>query len=875
MKLRPRASSLGAEKAAVAAIFVVLLGVTWIVWSAFRSGESEIARSRFESESAEVAANIRNRMAVYEQVLLGGSGLFDAFENVTRQEWRRYVETLQLGERFPGIQGVGFALHIPADAKDAHVAAVRAEGFPDYDIRPTDPRPVYTSIVFLEPFVARNLRAFGYDMFAEATRRAAMEAARNTGRPYLSGRVTLVQETESDVQAGVLLYVPVYRHNMPRLSPEEMQSALFGYVYSPFRMNDLMAGILGREIDNFRLEIFDGGFAGPSNLLYDSFRPTERDVQREAQFESLKRLQIYGRPWLVRITSLAPFEREARGHVPTLIATIGGLLSVILAGAAWFFTVSKATAFADIRRIVENRTSELVAARDQAEAANRAKSEFLAMMSHEIRTPIHGVMGAIGLVGTAKDEKERQRWAGLATRSVNSLLAIINDVLDFSKIEAGHIEIHREPDRIRPIVQAAADSLAPLARDKGLDYEVEFAGDVNAWVSVDAGRIRQILSNLIGNAVKFTHRGFVRIRAETVGFGGAGVSLRVTVSDSGIGIPESERSKLFQEFSRLDRKRRGEIEGSGLGLAISQRLVQMMGGNISVDSTEGVGSAFCFEIPLERAEAPTAATATEIPEVAARPLAVLVVDDSQANCDIAKAYLSASGHRVSVAMNGLDGFSAIIERDFDVVIMDMVMPVMDGIEASRRIRALGGTKGATPIIGLTADVTGNRAKFADVGVGLVLTKPIAGPALVAAVQQAADPKSTTSEMPVDRSPSAPGTQTESGIDWRTVEKLRKELGVRLANDLLSGFVEEMANRVDELEQRVRTEDRQAIRKEAHRLAGSSGSYGLAEASSLARRLESSAASGNQDQMVAQAGQLASVLLRDTARLRDDIRRDDG
>jgi len=1000
-----RATRPSAEKAAVVALFVILLGLTWVVWSVFRERDDQHARLHFEYDIEEIVTNIEGRMAVYEQVLLGGVGLFNASDSVTRRDWNRYVDSLRLSERFPGIQGVGFSLRIEPENKAAHIAGIRSEGFPNYDILPLGERAIYTSIIYLEPFGGRNLRAFGFDMFSEPTRRAAMEAARDSGRPRLSGRVTLVQETERDVQAGVLLHVPVYRRDISLADVDARRDALVGYVYSPFRMNDLMKGLLGKETDNLRLRIFDGTLASQATLLFDSAGTEDYLHDHAAVFESLRRIQVNGRPWLVQISSLPGFESDKKGQVSLLIALIGALLSIMLASAAWFFTVSKAVALADTRRIVEDRTADLrssedrlrsiietavtgmvtidergtilsfnpaaerifgyaahemlgqnvkiivpsphkgahddyirryletgkasiigigrdvegerkdgsrfpmrlgigeartaagrlftgvitdlskekaaeaalhdrqeqlVAARDQAEAANRSKSEFLAMMSHEIRTPIHGVMGAIGLVASAKDEKERKRWTDLATRSATSLLAIINDVLDFSKIEAGRIDIYEEPGQIRGLVQATAESLAPLARDKGLTYEIEFGGQVDAWVSFDAGRLRQILSNLIGNAIKFTRRGFIRVRAETFGETADGLSLRLTVTDSGIGIPASERDKLFQEFARLDRQRRGEVEGSGLGLAISQRLARHMGGDITVESAEGAGSAFQVELPLRFTVAPASTAAdSEAPLVSSEPLDILVVDDSQANCDIAKAYLAAAGHRVSLASNGLDGFSAVLERRFDVVIMDMVMPVMDGVEASRRIRALGGNKGAVPIIGLTADVTSNRARFIEVGVATVLTKPIAGPALVAAVNMAGGQERAA---PPTAQPTTAAAKTDDGIDWKAVNRIRAELGVQVANSLLTGFVDEMTARADVLKMNVGSGDLPTLMKEAHRLAGSAGSYGLAEASSLACKLEASCAAGDQEKAAADVESLVTALVRGTTRLHEDIQR---
>jgi len=996
------AASRAAEKAIVAAIFVLLLGFDWIVWSTLSDREAERIQAQFETAVGDVTGDIRARMAVYEQVLLGGVGLFEASEHVTRQEWHAYIGSLKLAERFPGIQGVGFSLRVPAAEKDAHVAAVRAEGFADYDIRPPTPREEYHSIVYLEPFDARNRRAFGFDMASETTRRAAMAEARDTGRPILSGKVTLVQETERDVQAGVLLYHPVYAKGAPRHTAAQAASALVGYVYSPFRMNDLMEGILRGERASIRLEIFDGLAPQAAAMLYDSARADRRAAAHRPAYVATKVMRIDGRDWTIRVSSLSEFENENRVSVSALIALIGALLSVMLAALAWFFTVSKSNEIANVRRLVDERTLELsasesrlrsiidtaitaivtidekglvqsfnpaaerifgyaadeiigqnvkvlvpephrsahdgyvarylatgeakiigigrevsgqrkdgslfpmrlgigearsatgrlftgviadlskekqdeaallerqeqlVIARDQADAANRAKSDFLAMMSHEIRTPIHGVMGALGLIAAAKDGPERDKWTSLAKRSIESLLVIINDILDFSRIEAGRIELAPEPWRIRGIVEAATALFEPLAAEKGLAFRVDYAGDVDAWVSVDANRLRQVLTNLIGNAIKFTKKGFVRIGLDVSRRTAGGLTLRFTVTDSGIGIPASQLGSLFGMFSRLPGEARGAAEGTGLGLAISRRIARLMGGDMSVSSTEGVGSIFTVSLPVALAAPPkTIAPDTSIEVKAGPALDVLVVDDSPANCDIAKAYLEGAGHRVALAKNGAEAVEAVVKGAFDVVVLDMVMPVMDGIEAARRIRRLDGPKAKIPILGLTADVTTDRAKFLAAGIDRILTKPILGEALIAAVGRAGDDRRSEAETAAPRR----ALPAADGIDWEVIAKLRLDLSATIADKLLGGFVREIGARADELRQAMTAGDLAELRKESHRIAGSAGSYGLAEASMAARRVEAAAERGDAAEAFAASARLIECLTRDTETLRKNL-----
>lgn len=239
-----------------------------------KQGIDQAAVRQFAFTCDQVTLKIQERLGAYALILRGGSALFAASVSVERKEWQAYADRLQSEQNFPGIQGFGFAQMIPADQLVSHIAKIRKEGFPDYTISPIGKRDIYTSVIYLEPFRDRNLRAFGYDMYTEPVRRAAMEQARDTGIATLSGKVELVQETGTDVQAGVLMYAPVYRNGAPVNTALQRRTALFGWVYSPYRMNDLMNGILadwerheGKTVD---LTIYDGREATLASLLFDN-----------------------------------------------------------------------------------------------------------------------------------------------------------------------------------------------------------------------------------------------------------------------------------------------------------------------------------------------------------------------------------------------------------------------------------------------------------------------------------------------------------------------------------------------------------------------------------------------------------------------------
>ncbi len=262
------------------------------------------AKREFIFACNEIRGKIDARLQAHEQILFAGAALFDASDKVTREQWRIFTQRLNLESNFPGIQGIGFALRIQPDRLAQHVKDISSEGFPDYNVRPKGDRDAYSSIIYLEPFLGRNLRAFGYDMLSEPVRSAAMERARDQNQAALSGKVVLVQETEADIQAGTLMYVPVYRRGMPTGTVEQRREALFGWVYSPYRMTDLMRGTLGgwdsQEGLRIRLQVYDGTRLSPDTILYDS--QTARDMGSAPQFTEELQVIFNGSLWTLRFT---------------------------------------------------------------------------------------------------------------------------------------------------------------------------------------------------------------------------------------------------------------------------------------------------------------------------------------------------------------------------------------------------------------------------------------------------------------------------------------------------------------------------------------------------------------------------------------------
>ena len=373
----------------------------------------------------------------------------------------------------------------------------------------------------------------------------------------------------------------------------------------------------------------------------------------------------------------------------------------------------------------EAMQAALVAAKERAEVAARAKSEFLANMSHELRTPLTAIIGFTGLLGGQGGFSELQRhWVTRIDDAGKALLAIVNDVLDFSKLEDGAVELESEAFETRRLVDDTLALLADQAERKGVGLTARVADGVAAGLVGDTGRLRQVLINLVSNAVKFTNQGSVTVSVEAHDHPGRGAGVRFSVTDTGIGIPDAALGQIFQRFAQADGSISRKFGGTGLGLAISARLVELMGGEIGVESRVGQGSTFWFWAPLREASL-IAPHSTEQSAVQLAALRVLLVEDAEPNQELICTLLQAVGVEVAVAENGAEAIEAVKQDRFDLILMDVQMPVMGGVQATEIIRGMGGAMGRIPIIALSANVLAEQvAAYQRAGMNAHLAKPI-------------------------------------------------------------------------------------------------------------------------------------------------------
>ncbi|MEQ8356465.1 MAG: CHASE domain-containing protein [Kiloniellaceae bacterium] len=527
--------------------------------------------------------SINERMLAYTQALRGGLALFRASDAVERDEWRTYVETLSINEHFPGIQGLGYAEWVQPDERAAYEARVRAEGFENFTIRPDGGRELYSSIIFLEPFDERNRQAFGYDMFSQETRRSAMELARDTGKVAISGRVTLVQEISSDVQAGFLMYLPYYGYGDTPDNVGDRRRKSRGFVYSPFRMRNLMEGILGPGLPNVRLEIFDGDEIDQDEIMYVSGK---RESNPDPIFVQTERMPIGQHHWTLRISSLPEFEKLLDPQKSYIVLIAGALTSLLIFGVAWSFSRTRQRA----EKMAVEMTAKLNLHSQELARSNEDLEQFAYVSSHDLKAPLRGIDNLAAWIeedlGERLEGESRENMRLLRGR-VRRLEALLTDLLNYSR--ARRIESPVETVNLKEAITTTwklLNTANPLTLDLNLKLESETA-------DIRITALEQVLSNLFSNAIKHHDRlngtVFVTVIEQPECFA-------FTIADDGPGIPVEQRERAFQMFQTL--RPRDEIEGSGMGLAIIRKIIERIGSSIQVENRPGGrGAQFRFNWP--------------------------------------------------------------------------------------------------------------------------------------------------------------------------------------------------------------------------------------------------------------------------------------
>lgn len=684
--------------------------------------------------------SLKNNFEYYYESLEGAASLYAASDDVTLPEWKAFVNRSQIFKRRPGINGIGVIWPIEKKAESTFLKKAKLNGVNLFEIRkvpdviaPPESAENSYVITYIEPLDA-NKKALGLDIGSEANRRRAAELARDLGAPVITQKIVLVQAIQSG--PGFLMYNPMYKTGKPPETLEERRKQFMGWIYAPVVTAHFVKAALIASAEEFSFNIFESEKIEKDALVFAS----DENTQNNLSFERTTNLSIGQQMFTIGWNKTKKFN-SSQDLTSAIVAIFGAMMTLLIAGLVLSLetTNQRAQKLADekTKLLTENEIS-LKEALEKANQASKAKSEFLANMSHEIRTPMNGIVGMSTLLLTEALSPEIQEKLRIVQNSGHTLLELINDVLDFSKIEAGKIEIEHHPFSLHAAVKDVVDILGVKAKQKGVEIIYQPEADVPNQLLGDIGRVRQVLMNLVGNAIKFTEAGSVKIISNVEKKENALWTIRFAVKDTGMGISENTKNRLFRPFSQADASTTRRFGGSGLGLAISKELCEKMNGTLWVESEPGKGSTFYFTFKAEEStnvfdikQAPSL-SAIDSETGATYPLRILIAEDNKTNQIVILGLLRKLGYRPDVANNGIEALAYVEKETYDIILMDCHMPEMDGFEATRRIIEKYGTASRPRIVALTAGVTKeDRQRCFEAGMDDFLSKPIAFPSLLA------------------------------------------------------------------------------------------------------------------------------------------------
>jgi signal transduction histidine kinase len=539
------------------------------------------ARAAFESDTLETWHNVNSGLERLVEVARVSTALLAVSQEINYVEFRSFVRGLKLRERFPAIDGIGLSQRIGRQDLRTFLRQVHLDGVPDFDVWPAGRRSEYHTILFLEPGDERNSSAVGFDMATSATLLAAMERARDSGAPVISGRLPIGPFSGAGEQTRAVIYLPVYRAGAVLRTVENRRKALVGFVFTPFRPQVPLQQSVSATTSSLAVDVYDTDM-DPRKLLYRS-----AIGNGEPRFHSTYAVQVAGRRWLLDARSREAFTRSLPLEAQRTLMT-GTLLSLLL--------------FALMRAQI--RAWE-ASARHGAElrAADRAKDQFLATLSHELRTPLNAVLGWVTMLRTGAVRDDRREHAlEVVERNARAQAQLIEDLLDTSRILMGKMRVDMRPLPIVPAVLAVLESLRPTADAKGVHLHGPQLRDLGAaTISADPGRFEQIVSNLLSNAIKFTPPGgdvWLNVAC-------GDEQLRLSVCDTGVGIDADFLPHVFDRFRQADGSTTRTHAGIGVGLAIVRHLVEAHGGFIETHSDgPNRGAEFVVTLPLSAAVGP-------------------------------------------------------------------------------------------------------------------------------------------------------------------------------------------------------------------------------------------------------------------------------
>jgi len=591
--------------------------------------------------------------------------------------------------------------------------ALREFGF-DGQRQPAGTREKYVPVQFIEPFES-NAVALGYDLNSDPSRQLALEQACDTAQPVATAPIKLAQGP--DDQPGMLVLLPVFRTPKP-ITQAERRDQLAGFAVAVFRVGDLVGDVFHKlEEKGIHVQLADVSPEG--KLLYAS--ANESGANWSAGQRSTANLEIAGRQWNV---TFAPTRQFAAGqsHAQSWLVLFGGVTLTALASAYMFVSWRRTQETAKANAALQAEVATRQRAEASAEAANRAKSDFLASMSHEIRTPLNAILGYTQLMQREPRLQPEQRDAVTAINaSGRHLLGLINEILDLSKIEAGRMELNPTDFDLMDLADELEATFRPLCKEKRLKFRLETSEGAMTRVHGDEGKLRQVLINLLGNALKFTKAGEIYLGVKATADG----QWLFEVIDTGMGIPDEEQRDIFKAFQQGKTQR--HLSGTGLGLAIAYRQVSLLGGLLEVQSQEGFGSRFFFTVPLPAASsaAPGISPLKVLRLMPGQNIHALVVDDNYSNREVLAGLLADVGCQVSLAASAQETIQKLRATKPHVIFLDLLLPDQTGTDVTRRLRGDPQTASIPVVMHTASALAKHREEALAAGCVDFITKPFA------------------------------------------------------------------------------------------------------------------------------------------------------
>ncbi len=687
--LQPWMLGLGVAIAGVAASILLSLQQAHVV--------AQIEQARFSLAANALTEALTRYINAYTEIAFGLRSLFIINQNLERSAFFDAISSLDIGMRHPEIKNISFTRYVRAVDKQQFEQKVRADtsvdprGYPDFRIHPPGEREEYFVADYLWPMHG-NQSVHGLDISAQPANLASMHYSQRTGKPVASGPFPLLQESSQPI--GFVIRVPVFSPVPASWRGKGESPDFLGSVAVTLRVWDIIEH-LKREgrLQGLQLHVLD---RGPTyiSVAQDIQRPLFVSAPDTRVAPYTRELNVHGRKWQLDFYPQESFLSGAEHTTPVLIGLLGSLVSLLLGtlicllARRHYHALDLAEASTQALQGQLQLQRELVAAHAAAESANVAKSRFLANMSHELRTPLNAVIGFTRLMSTSANlSATEQKHLGIINAAGNHLLTLINDVLELSKIDAGRIERHDTATDVERLASEVADMLRERAEQVGLTLETEFAG-LSTQLQVDAVKLRQVLINLLGNAIKFTRTGGVLLSVRATPAANRTVRLDVAVRDTGIGIAPEDQKAVFEPFVQMFTH--ATSSGTGLGLTITRQYLHMLGAEIRLESTPGVGSCFRFSLVLNEAmsvETPEQPVSGGQVLIGAQGKRILIADDDPAGRTLLHELLHPMGFVLAQAADGIEAVEQAQHFSPDLIIMDWRMPRLDGLQASQQIRA--------------------------------------------------------------------------------------------------------------------------------------------------------------------------------------------